>query len=103
MAIAFRRIVYRGTLDRPSWCDGAVYRHTSAVTVLREDREDNPGTAVGQCIEGLAAMLWRAELYDLDASMIRWFQVRGTEVSQVRFCIVPDGRGGFFAMPRWEA
>jgi hypothetical protein len=102
MAIAFRRLNYKGLRDQPSWCDAAICRCTFGATVLLEDCIDNPGTLVGHYIEGLATMLWQIELYDLDAGMIRWFQLRGKDLNEVKFSIVPDNRGGFFGMPQWE-
>ena len=69
--------------------------------MLLEDHDDNPGTILDNCVDGLATMLWRAELYDLDAGAIRWFRLSGTELAEVRFGLVPENRGGFFGIPQW--
>jgi hypothetical protein len=74
----------------------------SGATVLLEDRVDNPGTIVGHCVDGLAAMLWQAELHDLDASRIRWFRLTGEDLAEVRFGLAPENRGGFFGIPQWS-
>jgi hypothetical protein len=95
MAVAFRRIDYAGLSGQPSFCDVAVVRWAFGATVLLEDREDNLGTIVGHYVEGLATRLWREVLYDLDASTIRWFERRGSQVSEVTFAVVPDSRSGF--------
>jgi hypothetical protein len=93
---------YHGPAGKESWCQVAICRRIFGTTVLFEDLPDNPGTIVGHAIEVLATMLWQAELYDLDGAMIRWFELRGHVLSEVRFKLVPDGRGGFFGLPSWE-
>jgi hypothetical protein len=102
MTATFTRVNYMELPDRPSWCDVAVLRRASGATVLLEDCPNNPGSIVGNHVEGLATMLWGRELYDLDASMIRWFELRGKDLSEIKFGLVPAGRGGFFAMPQWD-
>jgi hypothetical protein len=67
------------------------------------DCQDNPETIVGHYVEGLATRLWREVLLDLDAGMIRWFELRGSQVSEVTFAVIPDSRGGFFGMPAWRS
>ena len=101
MTTAFTRVNYKGPMNQPSWCDFAICRRASGATVLLEDCPDNPRSNGGHHVEGLATMLWQRELHDLDASMIRWFQLRGKDLSEVKFSLVPAGRGGFFGMPQW--
>ena len=102
MGEMFHRVVYHGPAGKESWCQVAICRRLFGTTVLFEDLPENTGTIVGHAVEVLATMVWQAELHDLDAAMIRWFELRGSNLSEVRFGLVPDGRGGFFAMPSWE-
>jgi hypothetical protein len=102
MTVTFSRVNYKGPTERPNWCDFAICRRVSGATVLLEDCPGNPVSIGGHHVEGLATMLWQRELYDLDAGEIRWFQLRDKDLSEIRFGLVPCGRGGFFAMPRWD-
>jgi hypothetical protein len=103
MAESFQKVVYHGPAGKESVCQVGICRRLFGTTVLFEDLPESPGSIVGHAVEILATMLWQAELHDLDAAMIRWFELRGRDLSEVRFGLVPDGRGGFFAMPSWEA
>ena len=102
MTSTFNTINYDDPAGQPSRCDVAICRRRSGTTVLLEDRVDNPGTIVDHCVGGLATMLWRAELHDLDAGLIRWFRFNGMELAEVRFGLVPENRGGFFGIPQWS-
>jgi hypothetical protein len=103
MAVSFRRLDYAGRSGQPSFCQVAIVRRVFGATVLLEDCQENPGTIVGHYVEGLATRLWRAVLWDLDATTIRWFELRGNQVSEVTFAVIPDSRGGFFGMPAWRS
>jgi hypothetical protein len=92
MTTTFNRVNYKGPPDQPNWCDFAVLRRVCGATVLLDDCPNNPGSIGERHVEGLATMLWQSELYDLDASMIRWFQLREKDLSEVRFSLVPAGR-----------
>jgi hypothetical protein len=102
MTATFTRVNYIELPNRPTWCDVAVLRRAPGATVLLEDCLGNLGTNIGHHVEGLATMLWQSQLYDLDASEIRWFQLREKDLSEIRFSLVPAGRGGFFGMPHWD-
>jgi hypothetical protein len=102
MTVTFNRVNYNSLPDKPSWCDVAVLRRICGATVLLEDCPNNPGSLVGHHVEGVATMLWQSQLYDLDASEIRWFQLREKDLSEIRFSLIPAGRGGFFGMPHWD-
>jgi hypothetical protein len=103
MTATFNRLNYGSLPGQPSWCDVAVLRRASGATVLLDDCPANPGTIGGRHVEGLATILWQRDLYDLDASMIRWFQLREKDLSEIKFSLMPASRGGFFAMPQWDS
>jgi hypothetical protein len=103
MAVSFRRLDYAGPARQPSFCQVAIIRRVFGATVLLEDCDGNPGTIVGHFVEGLSTRLWRVQLCDLDASTIRWFEIRAKAISEVTFSVVPEVRGGFFGMPSWKS
>jgi len=102
MSEGFRRLHYGSSHNEPRWCDVAVCRRCFGATVLLDGSKHGSGLINNEHVERLATMLWREELHDLDGSTIRWFRLQGEDLSEARFCIVPEGRGGFFGMPQWE-